>query len=203
MIHNDVRTMLHKKWLTVGTAWAAIKAKEGDGPGKPMEPLGLDDRVRLADGQMGHVRDINAIDDMFLLELAGKRQVKKMPLSAGVGSTSSMANIWQYKTPADDEWVEFELEQQQKLSEAMESFETNRGADEEVEISTGTGGETEHNFIVCLRTMATIETAWMPRDQLQKEGDIERMQRVFQSAREFQERAPMKRWEVFFPGWEE
>ena len=56
--------------------------------------------------------------------------------------------------------------------------------------------ENQFTFTINCKDYTATESRWVTQTDLEKEGDIERMTRVFQSAKEFQEHDTMRRWEV-------
>jgi hypothetical protein len=75
-IPDDVRKMLHKKWLLVGASWAAIKAKEArDDP-----TIKICDRVQVRCNCQPYVLEIAGTDGLHIAAFrCGAGRVKKWP----------------------------------------------------------------------------------------------------------------------------
>ena len=68
--------------------------------------------------------------------------------------------------------------------------------------TVGTLKEIDMQNRAYLFEMAEGQVLQTPIDGASKEGDIDRMRRVFRSAREFQKREEMQRWESILSDWE-
>eukprot|EP01046_Picozoa_sp_COSAG06_P033819 COSAG06_NODE_3487_length_5273_cov_1.389254_3_plen_684_part_00 len=149
-IPDEVRKMLHKRWLLVASSWAAIQAKEAQEDSQ----LEKNDVVRLTSGLMAHVKEIepNGRKDNYVVEL--QTQV----------------------TSEDMEDEHFAVDSQ--MNQIQDRIRKKR--------------KTE-----------TTERRTVPRENLIKEGDIERMTRVFTKFGEQQKSELVTQWKGLFPHWDD
>lgn len=144
-VPDEVRRMLHKKWLLVASTWAATEANSPDED----VVLKIGDRVRDADGRMGFVIDIlrnGAADERYLVQLSSSKVT-------------------------------------QSTEEVRHVFDHRRGPIVEVQDAD-----------IITTTEKREERREYHRDELAKEGDIERMERLFHKFAMFKETPPVKRW---------
>eukprot|EP01047_Picozoa_sp_COSAG01_P042521 COSAG01_NODE_3718_length_5767_cov_3.219125_2_plen_456_part_00 len=109
--------------------------------------------------------------------------------------------VWKYKRRGflSRPWQAFSASTQQELNDRMRGFEN--GGDEEFRLVSL--AVVDWTLDINLEHLSAREVRLVPRGQLIKLGDIERMARVFAAARDFQREKPMTRWKEFFPEWEE
>lgn len=140
-IPDEVRQMLHKKWLLVASSWAAIEADQAN---EDVE-IKVDDRVRLANGPMGSVHAIKQTNG-----------VKKYVIKLSAAKTTQNVEV--------------------------EAFPFDRQMERVDESATTT------------TTQVRVEQVEVRREELAKEGDIERMERLFRKFKLFQKTPPVQRW---------
>eukprot|EP01043_Picozoa_sp_COSAG02_P015089 COSAG02_NODE_634_length_19259_cov_9.871347_8_plen_2349_part_00 len=149
-IPDEVRKMLHKRWLLVASSWAAIQAKEAQEDSQLEE----NDVVRLTSGLMAHVKEVNpdGCRDKYVVEL--QTQV----------------------TNEDVEDEHFAFDNQ--MNQIQDTIRKTR----KTEIK-------ERRTVV--------------RENLVKEGDIERMTRVFTKFGKQQKSELVTQWKGLFPHWDD
>jgi hypothetical protein len=198
---DAVRQMLHKKWLLVGTAWAAIKAKEVDD-----KPIRVQDRVCLQNGQRAYVKEIKMSDpSQHLVEMSALREIKKVPSSQDYRDLRENSWEWRIRKAGDQGnrgWVSFGPQYQRVITNRMSEYDRGELVDaigtqtEEFVLELEMEAGNKFTFTINCKDYTATESRWVTHTDLEKEGDIERMTRVFQSAKEFQEHDTMRRWEV-------
>jgi hypothetical protein len=149
-IPDEVRAMLHKRWLLVASSWAAIKAKEAKEDGELQEH----DLVRLTNGDLAHVKECHPGNRVgrYVVELAPRTATEDMD------------------------------EQRHALDDEMQEIQdTIRRRRYEIE----------------------VEQREVERENLMKEGDIERMTRVFTKFGKQQQSELVTKWQGLFPHWDD
>lgn len=154
-VPDEVRQMLHKKWLLVASTWAATEA---DSPDEDAV-LKKGHRVRDVDGRMGKVIDI---------------------LTGDNGDTKYLVQL-----------------SSSKITEMTEEVR-------HVFDSRSEGGmvEVQDADIIVTRETREKKREYF-RDELEKEGDIERMERLFHKFALFKQTPPVQRWGPYFESFDD
>ena len=176
-IPDEVRTMLHKKWLLVASSWAAIKATHGeeDFGASAGVPLLENDRVRLVDGTMGRVKEVNpgGRKGKYIIELAAEHHEESEAVHVGEADTESRP-----------------LESHAAVDRDRLRLSFSRLA---------TGSSLRH----ATTTTVTRENREVSREDVVKEGDIQRISRMFEKLGQQKDTVKIKKWETQFQLWDD
>jgi hypothetical protein len=131
--------------------------------------------------------------DTYLVEMTDPCQIQcTREVSADASRPGTYERMWKCKRQGQmsGPWQTFSASTQMELNKAWQAFED--GGEDEVRLATLK--VTEWTLDINLAHLSAREVRLLPQEWLIKEGDIERMARVFAAAREFQQEKPMTRW---------
>ena len=157
--------------------------------------------LRRLRGALFNLRHLSKLEDAANDDRQVPNEVRRMLDKKWLLVSSAWAAI-KAKEPDDDSHKALKVGHRVRLNDGVGGSDAKLGRFGRVR-EIGRAG-TDQYLVEILGDAGTTaqENAWLSRDQLEQEGDIMRMKRVFENAQQFKDTKPMQRWQKIFTDWE-